>query len=80
MIIHTPQELAIIIKDRRKSQKLSQNDVGNPVGLKQTTVSAFERKPESTKLDTLFRILATTNLQIHLHPRDKSSNTSDEGW
>lgn len=72
MLIHCPNELALAVANHRKKRKNSQKTVGNLVGLKQQTISNFENKPESTKLDTLFRILAAVNLEIHLLPRDKS--------
>jgi HTH-type transcriptional regulator/antitoxin HipB len=35
------------------------------MGIKQATVSAFENRPENTKMDTVFRILAAVNLDIY---------------
>jgi HTH-type transcriptional regulator / antitoxin HipB len=82
MIIHNPKELAMFIKNYRQQLGLSQSDIGNQVGLKQTTVSAFERKPESTKLDTLFRILATSGLEIELKPKNTAGKKTSwqEEW
>jgi len=82
VIIHNPKELAMLVKSNRKKLKLSQNNIGNLIGLKQSTVSAFEQKPESTKLDTLFRILSSTNLEIHIYPKDKPKKKNDwqEEW
>lgn len=71
MIIHSPKDLALIVMDQRKKVKLSQSEVGDLVGLKQTTISAFENKPENTKLDTLFRILSAVNIEISISPKDK---------
>ncbi len=82
MVIHNPKELAMFIRSYRKKQSLSQSDIGNLVGLKQSTVSAFERKPAVTKLDTLFRILSAANLEIHIYPKDSSDTQTgwDEEW
>jgi len=69
MLIHSPKELALLVSNQRKKLKLSQADVGQSVGLKQQTISAFENKPESTKLETLFQILSAVNLDITITPK-----------
>lgn len=71
MLVHTPKDLAAFIESQRKTLNLSQTQVAELVGLKQKTISAFENKPESTRLDTLFRILAAINLNIGVTSRDK---------
>lgn len=71
MLIRSPKELALLIINQRKKLKLSQAEVGNLVGLKQKTISSFENKPESTQLDTLFRILSALNLDIKVLTKDE---------
>lgn len=84
MLIHNPKELAQYIRNQRKSQNLSQSDLGSKVGLLQRTISLFENKPDGVKLDTLFRILSATNLQFHIVQKGdvlEGSNTKlDEEW
>lgn len=75
MLIHSPKELALLVISQRKKLKLSQAEVGKRVGLKQQTVSAFESRPESTKLNTLFHILSAVNLDILALGKDDSSVT-----
>ena len=72
MMIHNAKELAIFVKSQRKTIKRNQTQLGEVVGLRQSTVSAFETNPESSKLDTLFRILAAADVQMELHPKDHS--------
>ena len=79
MIIHSPKELALIVNNHRKKQKLAQATVADLVGLKQTTVSAFENRPEGTKLETLFQILSALNLNISLSPRGEA-DTDKTPW
>jgi HTH-type transcriptional regulator / antitoxin HipB len=69
MMIHSPKELAEFTKDYRSRRKLSQAEVGDRVGLRQKTVSAFESKPESTKLETFFRLLSALDLELQIVPR-----------
>ena len=64
MLIRSPSELALMVISQRKKLKLSQTDVAKRVGLKQQTVSAFENKPSSTKLETLFYILSAVELDM----------------
>lgn len=71
MFIRSPKELALLVISQRKKLKLSQTEVGNLAGLKQKTISAFENKPKSIKLDTLFRILSVVNLDIKMSPKDE---------
>ncbi|MBA3535950.1 MAG: helix-turn-helix domain-containing protein [Tatlockia sp.] len=67
---------------QRKKLKLSQSAVGNLVGLKQKTISAFENKPESIQLETLFKILSALNLDLTISDKGeteiKNSEWNDE--
>jgi HTH-type transcriptional regulator / antitoxin HipB len=79
MIIHSTRELAEFTRDHRKRERLSQAEVSDRVGLRQMTVSAFESKPDSTKLETLFRLLSSLDLEMHVIP--KGAKIEDgQGW
>lgn len=78
MFIRSPKELALAVISQRKKLKLSQAEIGNLVGLKQQTISAFENKPEGTELNTLFRILSAVNLDITLLAKDKMTITKTQ--
>lgn len=75
MFIRSPKELALLVVNQRKKLKLSQAEVANRVGLKQKTISAFENKPENTKLNTLFHILSAVKLDISVLTKDKTTLT-----
>jgi HTH-type transcriptional regulator / antitoxin HipB len=77
MILHSTQELAEYIRDRRKRQKLSQAEVGDRVGVKQATISSFENNPEGTKLETLFKLMSALDLELQVIPKEKAFN---QGW
>lgn len=80
MLITSSRQLAIHLRDERKSKNLSQNKVADPVGLKQDTVSKFEVNPETTRIQTLFRILSSLNLEMHIVPKSESiDQRSDDG-
>ncbi|WP_341269845.1 helix-turn-helix domain-containing protein [Morganella morganii] len=57
--------MANSVRDQRKISKMSQTQTIELIGIKQTTVSDFENKPESTKLRRLFKILAALDLELH---------------
>lgn len=78
MLIHTPQELAKLSANERRTKKISQALTAEKVGLKQTTVSKFEIRPESTQLDTLFRILSALDLEMHIIPKKSNKNWKEE--
>ncbi|WP_345710045.1 helix-turn-helix domain-containing protein [Morganella morganii] len=63
------------MRDQRKISKMSQTQTAELIGIKQTTVSDFENKPKSTKLETLFKILAALDLELQVTKRD---STPDE--
>ena len=71
MLTRSPKELALQMMVQRKKLKLSQADVGELVGLKQQTISDFENKPESTKLNTLFLILSAVQMSLKLLPKNE---------
>ncbi|CAM8245221.1 helix-turn-helix domain-containing protein [Morganella morganii] len=72
MKITSPAALANAVRDQRKISKMSQTQTAELIGIKQTTVSDFENKPESTKLETLFKILAALDLELHVTKRDSA--------
>ena len=73
-------QLSACLKDARRLQKLSQGKVADKVGLRQDTVSNFEINPESTKLDTLFKILAALELSLDIKPRTDPSDSPSSDW
>lgn len=72
MKVTTAKQLSNYLKDTRLSLKLSQSKVANKVGIRQDTVSSFEQNPDSTKLETLFKLLASLNLELEVKKRGES--------
>ncbi len=79
MFTRGPKELALQVISQRKKLALTQEEVANRVGLKQKTISAFENKPENTKLSTLFLILSAVNLDMKIKTKD-SSKDKNSAW
>jgi len=81
MKIHSSQDLAAYVITHRQEKKLTQATLADRVGLKQSTVSAFENKPDSTRLDTLFRILSASGLELQVLKKDQTqSQDLVEDW
>lgn len=81
MLIHTPTGLARFYRDQRKLRGISQTAVAQEISLRQDTVSKFEIKPDNVRLDTLFRLLAALDLELHLVPKGQSvSDRNKTGW
>lgn len=73
MIITSPKMLSHVIREFRYKDNTSQTDIAKQVGIKQATVSAFENTPESTKIETLFKILTALELELVVQPRPTSA-------
>lgn len=78
MKITTPDMLAQAVKNARKTRRLSQDSTAKLVGIKQDTVSKFETQPESSRIETLFKILAALELELQVTERQQSDPGS--GW
>lgn len=83
MKVTSPALLAAAVRDQRKISKLTQAEAAKQVGIKQTTVSDFELRPESTKLETLFKLLSALDLELHVVKRGSTLDDSkvwDREW
>ncbi|PSJ41222.1 transcriptional regulator [Zobellella endophytica] len=84
MKITSAHQLSAYIKDVRLTQKLSQGKVAGKVGIRQDTVSNFELHPDTTKLETFFKILSALELELTVQPRNTSGTDPDSdasaGW
>ena len=69
MIITSPKILSHVIREFRYNDNVSQTDIAKLAGIKQATISAFENTPESTKIETLFKILTALELELVVQPR-----------
>ncbi|QIX96290.1 helix-turn-helix domain-containing protein [Cedecea sp. FDAARGOS_727] len=80
MKVTSPTSLAYAVKDQRKINKLTQTKTAEMIGIKQTTVSDFENRPESTKLETLFKILSALDLELHVVKKDTNMDERTAGY
>ncbi|KPZ69575.1 Antitoxin HipB [Shewanella sp. P1-14-1] len=69
MKVTNSKQLSAYLKDARLNMKLTQSKVASKVGIRQDTVSSFEQNPDSTKVETLFKILSALNLELDIKVR-----------
>ena len=77
MKVTNSKQLSSYLKDVRITQKLSLGKVAHKVGIRQDTVSSFEQHPDSTKLETFFKILSALNLELTVTPRNANVANND---
>ena len=84
MNITNARQLSAFMKDVRLTQKLSQGKVAGKVGIRQDTVSNFELHPDTTKLETFFKILSALELELTVQPRNTTGadagSDASAGW
>ncbi|MDB1145354.1 MAG: helix-turn-helix domain-containing protein [Alcaligenaceae bacterium] len=77
MIITTPRTLAVYLRDYRKRQKLSQSEIANKVGLRQATISDFEKNPDKVTIETVLKIVSALELEIQLNTKPNHEEGGD---
>lgn len=80
MNITRPEQLSTFVKDYRVKQSLTQADVAKLVGIRVATVSNFENRPETCKLETVFKIMAALNLRIDISTRSEAPTEGSPKW
>lgn len=78
MRVNSAKELSVYIQNQRILKNFSQGTVSDLASMRQATVSAFESKPDSAKLETLFKLLSALDLELEVRPKGISSNKSAE--
>jgi HTH-type transcriptional regulator / antitoxin HipB len=76
-VVRTPQQLGPVLQGYRKSQSLTQANVGQAVGLPQSEISRLELDASSASLSRVFKLLAALNLELVVRPRDKTATRSE---
>lgn len=75
MNITRPEQLSTYVREYRKKAGMTLKDVSELIGIRIATISDFENKPESCKLETFFKILAALNLQLEVSPVIRAQRT-----
>ena len=69
-LIKTPAQLGDVMRGQRKSRRLTQQAVGDTVGLPQKAVSLIETNPGPASLERVFRLLAALRLEVVVRQAD----------
>lgn len=75
---HTPKQLGQVLRGQRKSQKLTQKEAAQVVGLLPKTISKLELATETATIESLFKLLSA--LQLELVVRSKSQESPTKEW
>lgn len=75
---HTPRQLGQVLRGQRKSQKLTQKEAADAVGLLPKTISKLEITTETATIASLFKLLSA--LQLEIVVRSKSHESPSKEW
>ena len=75
-VIRSANQLGSLIHNERVRRGLSQQALADLTGTGQKTISHIENGKEGTRLETIFGLLATLELEMKLNARGKSSEKS----
>lgn len=75
--IRTPQQLGAVLQGYRKSQQLTQAQVGERVGLPQKEISKLELNATHSSLARVFRLLAALDLELVVRARNQKAPPSE---
>ncbi|WP_120497312.1 helix-turn-helix domain-containing protein [Kiloniella sp. EL199] len=79
-LARTPKDIGYTIREARKEQKLTQKELAAISGVWQETISKVENGVGSTKLETLFDLLAALDHEVLIQTRSKGVATDIEDW
>ena len=68
-MVRTSKQLGAAIRRRRRLLKLSQQEVGDKIRLRQATISALENGKSGTRMGTLLDVMTALGLEIVVRER-----------
>ena len=75
-MVRSAKQLGSLLHNERVRRGMSQQALADLTGTGQKTISHIENGNEGTKLETIFSLLATLDLEMNLIERGKSSEKS----
>lgn len=73
-----PSQLSSHLRALRKSQGLTQTQLGAKLGLSQTRIARIESEPLSVSVEQLLHVLSILGVRLNLELRSKTENTELE--
>ena len=77
-LVSTAFQLAQILRNRRKSLKMSQKEIASKIGILPKTVSALENFPERCSVESLIKYFSALELEFMLKTKETTEKT--QGW
>lgn len=77
-LARTPSQIGNAIRRARRTQALSQAQLGERAGLRQETISLIEHGNPATRLDTMLAVFAALDLELQIAPRSKEAGPGIE--
>jgi len=74
----SPKDIGQAIRQARKDKNFTQKDLAVKSGVWQETISKVETGAASTKVETLFALLAALDLELAVLPRSRGSQADLE--
>ncbi len=71
-------DIGAALRRRRRALKLTQAQVAERAGMKQSTVSSAEAGGPGTKLQTVIDLMAVLELEVIIQPRSSARSASIE--
>lgn len=75
--IYLTNQLGSLLKDFRKSQKISQKELAERTQICQSRISFLENHPENISLEQLMRWLSVLGLEIKIAVRENEPMTTE---
>lgn len=76
-VVRTTKQMGAAIRRRRRLLKLSQQEVGARVRLRQATISALENGEPGTRIRTLLDVMTALGLEIVVRERLVDKNLQE---
>ncbi len=70
-LARTPRQIGSLVRRARKQRGLSQTQLGDMSGLRQSTISLIETGNPAGKLETILAVLAALDLELRIATRSK---------
>ncbi len=80
--VNTPQQLRTILRSLRQSRKLTQEQLGQRLGVSQKRIARIEAAPEVTSFDQIARMVTAMGFQLLVeepHP-NRVAEPTPESW
>jgi len=68
ILVHSPSQLSTHLKSLRKTQKLTQTQLGARIGVKQTRIADIEKNPGAVSVAQLMQVLHALDARLLLAP------------